>query len=412
MATTTLIMGATHESVNTAIWLASLHKPVKILADKAKIAQTLVNYQFDHQMSALWQMYTQTAQIVVVDVICDASYVWVFLDDMDVQYSPLYQTTAQVILSGVMCIGEIAQLASQFTTKQVCYVPFVFMKDSVGFASISAPDMVMIGEKHTDVHHDNALLSILLAHSQKRYVTDIKTIEFARASIMAMLATRLSFINEMARLADASGVDMTVVQQILGLDSRIGKDYLVAGWGFGGQTLPTEVALLDALYHKMNVTSQLLTTVSRINEDQKELIFRKFWRYFDGFIDDKSVMIWGAGYRPNTGRTTNSAIHPLLRLLWSYNIKTTIYTPNAGFELNELYGSQPLFSLADDAYALAEVDALFILNWLPYVTPDVDKLNQFGMPIFDAKNILTNEAIACLTGDYQGIGRNFIKNGN
>lgn len=357
--TTTLIIGVTHESINTAIWLASLHKPVKILADRAKITHTLANYQFDHQMSALWQMYTQTGQIAMVDAVCDADYIWVFLDAEGAleHCLQLYHTTAQVMLSGVMCVGEIAQLALQFITDQVCYVPFVFMKDSVGFTSISAPDMVMIGEKRADVHHHNALVLILLARSQRKYVADIKTIEFARASIMAMLATRLSFINEMARLADASGVDMTVVQHILGLDGRVGKDYLAAGWGFGGQTLPKEVALLDTLFDKMHVKSRLLSTVAQINEDQKELIFRKFWRYFDGFIDDKSVMIWGAGYRPNTGRTTNSAIHPLLRLLWSYNIKTTIYAPNSGFELNELYGDQPLFCLTQDAYMLSGQDA-------------------------------------------------------
>lgn len=409
MTDSILLIGCTNESINTAIWLASLNKSVQLLADDSAVSHTLASYKFDHQMSALWQMYTQTGQITVVDAPTTAAYVWLFLDaqGVDEQLSSLFDTTAQVILSGSVAIGDVATLANEFATSQVCYVPFVFMKDGTGFGSLSSPDMVMIGEKTLGVHTTNELLLMLLSRTDKQFVGDIKTVEFARAGIMAMLATRLSFVNEMARLADASGVDITTVQAVMGLDKRIGKDYLSAGWGFGGQTLPTEVELLDQFFKQNQVQSRLLSTVCQINEDQKELIFRKFWRYFDGFIDNKSVMIWGAGYRTNTGRTTNGAIHPLLKLLWSYGIKTSIYAPNAGFELTQIYGDEPLSGLCDDAYDLAGRDALFILNWSEAVLPNIEQLNQFGLPIFDAKNILTNDMAQHYQGDYQGIGRNY-----
>ncbi|USZ13913.1 UDP-glucose 6-dehydrogenase [Moraxella sp. FZFQ2102] len=411
MTDSILLIGCTNESINTAIWLASLNKSVQLLADESAVSHTLASYKFDHQMSALWQMYTQTGQITVVDTPSVAAYVWLFLDaqGVDKQLSSLFDTTAQVILSGSVAIGDVASLANEFATSQVCYVPFVFMKDGTGFGSLSSPDMMMIGEKSLDVHTTNELLLMLLSRTDKQFVGDVKTVEFARAGIMAMLATRLSFVNEMARLADASGVDMTTVQTVMGMDKRIGKDYLSAGWGFGGQTLPTEVELLDQFFKQNHVQSRLLSTVSQINEDQKELIFRKFWRYFDGFIDGKSVMIWGAGYRTGTGRTTNSAIHPLLKLLWSYGIKTSIYAPNAGFELTEIYGDEPLFGLCDDAYELSGCDALFILNWSEVVLPNIEQLNQFGLPIFDAKNILNNQLVAQYAGDYHGIGRNHTK---
>ena len=409
MTDSILLIGCTNESINTAIWLASLNKSVQLLADEGGVAHTLAGYKFDHQMSALWQMYVQTEQITVVKSPNTAAYVWLFLDAQGVdEYLPsLFDTTAQVILSGSVAIGDVANLANQFTTDHVCYAPFVFMKDGTGFGSLSSPDLVLIGEKHMGCHQSNALLLNLLARSEQRFIDDIGTIEFARSSIMAMLATRLSFMNEMARLADASGVDIKKVQSILSKDKRIGKDYLSAGWGFGGQTLPSEVALLDKFFQKKQVRSQLLSTVVNINEDQKELIFRKFWRYFDGFIDHKSVMIWGAGYRANTGLTVNSAIHPLLKLLWSYHIKTTIYAPNSGFELSQLYANQPLMTLVDDPYLLSNVDALFVLNWSGAIPPNLDKLNQFSMPIFDAKNVFSDKMIAKLTSDYQGIGRNF-----
>ncbi len=410
MTDSILLIGCTNESINTAIWLASLNKSVQLLADEGSVAHTLASYKFDHQMSALWQMYVQTEQITVVASPNAAAYVWLFLDAQGIdEYLPsLFDTTDQIILSGSVNIGEVAALANKFTTDHVCYVPFVFMKDGTGFGSLSSPDLVLIGEKHTGCHQSNALLLNLLARSEQRFIDDIGTIEFARSSIMAMLATRLSFMNEMARLADASGVDIKKVQSILSKDKRIGKDYLSAGWGFGGQTLPNEVGLLDQFFKQNQVQSRLLSTVSQINEDQKELIFRKFWRYFDGFIDGKSVMIWGAGYRTGTGRTTNSAIHPLLKLLWSYHIKTTIYAPNAGFELSQLYADQPLMTLVDDPYLLSNVDALFVLNWSGAIPPNLDELNQFSIPIFDAKNIFSDKMIAKLTSDYQGIGRNFL----
>ncbi len=411
MTDSILLIGCTNESINTAIWLASLNKSVQLLADDSAVSHTLASYKFDHQMSALWQMYTQTGQITVVASPVATAYVWLFLDaqGVDKQLASLLDTTAQVVLSGSVTIGDAANLANEFVTSQVCYVPFVFMKGGTGFGSLSSPDMVMIGEKTLGVHTTNELLLMLLSRTDKQFIGDIKTTEFARAGIMAMLATRLSFVNEMARLADASGVDITTVQAVMGLDKRIGKDYLSAGWGFGGQTLPTEVELLDQFFKQNHVQSRLLSTVAQINEDQKELIFRKFWRYFDGFIDGKSVMIWGAGYRTGTGRTTNSAIHPLLKLLWSYGIKTTIYAPNAGFELTQIYGDEPLSGLCDDAYDLAGRDALFILNWSEAVPPNIEQLNQFGLPIFDAKNILNNQLIAHYVGDYHGIGRNHSK---
>ncbi len=408
-----LIIGASHESINTAIWLASIQQSVMLLADADEIDNTLVHYKFDQQMSALWQMYVSIDKIRVVDSCADSLAVdvlWAFVDVMgelgQAAFQQLSDSVPQVLLSGSLPIGEMQALADDFSTDCVCYVPFVFMKDGAGFMSIAQPELLLIGEKAVGVHRENALLLTLLSRALSQYISDIQTVEFARSAIMGMLATRLSYMNELARLADATGVDIAQVQAMLGLDKRIGQQYLSAGWGFGGQTLPTETALLDAFFIKNQVSSQLLDTVCSINEDQKELIFRKFWRYFDGFIDKKTVTIWGAGYRVGTGRTINSAIHPLLRLLWSYQIQTHIYAPNAGFELNELYGDEPLFSLIDDGYALMDSDALFILNWSDVVLPDVALLNEFALPIFDAKNIFTDAMIASYTGDYHGIGRN------
>ncbi len=409
------IIGASYESLNTAIWLASLGRVVSVYAKSGAVDGVLANYKFDRQMVALWQLYVSGGQICLnTDMynhhdVQQSEYIWVFLYKDDAADLDDLGFKAQIILSGSLGIGEMTQRADGLVQDKVCYVPFVFMKDGMGFLSLSAPDLLLIGEKRAGVAEDNELIASLSTHASQRYVGDIKTIEFARSTIMAMLATRLSFMNEMARLADKAGVDIAKIETILGLDKRIGDDYLSAGWGFGGYTLPSETALLAELFAKEQVDAKLLRATCTINEDQKELIFRKFWRYFDGFIDDKSVMIWGAGYRAGTGRTTGGAIHPLLKLLWSYDIKTYVYAPNAGFELGELYGNEPLFVLSDEPYALDGLDALFVLNWLTTTKIDVDRINRHALPIFDGKNIFGDDDIARLVGYYDGIGRSICQ---
>jgi UDPglucose 6-dehydrogenase len=210
----------------------------------------------------------------------------------------------------------------------------------------------------------------------------------------------------MSRLADSQKVDIQQVSHIMGLDERVGNSYLQAGWGFGGHTLPAELLMLQQSSNEQSLAMRLLQSVIHINEDQKELIFRKFWQYFDGFIDNKTVMIWGGSYKTGSARTAGSAIHPLLALLWSYNICTLVYSDKAQTELAALYGQQPLLKLIDKPYQqLDKAQALFIISWSPEDQLDVTSLNQQAIPVFDAQNVLTSLQIDSLVGNYMGIGR-------
>ena len=310
------------------------------------------------------------------------------------------------MLSGVCDIGAANNMAAALATPYVFYLPFIFIKDGMNFSSLLQPEFVVLGEKTPNSYLECDAVSFFVNQSQQNHVTDIKTAEFSRNTIMTMLATRLSLMNELSRLADQLNVDITQVENIVGKDPRIGKDYLSAGWGFGGKTLPNELLRLTHTFQQCNIKSSLIQKVMAINEDQKELIFRKFWRHFDGFIEHKTVVIWGAGYRSGTGRTTNSAIHPLLKLLWSYQIKTLIFATNTAFELQEHYSGEPLFELIQDSYQyLPQADALFIINVSAHYSLNVNLLNQANVPIFDAKNFVNNENKIRLTTAYYGIGR-------
>ena len=419
-ATTNLplyVIGHSQEALNAAIVLASLDHTVQVVADAAAVADTLSNYRFEPQLTALWTLYSQSGQQQKITLMADATdlsshaVVWLFWDSLsgdrrDGLMQQLQSPHQQIIISGISQVGHVAQFADSLASHWVYYLPLIFMKDGANFSSMLKPDMLIVGEKTAGSHQQCRVLQFFIYHAQQYATADIQTVEFARGAIMTMLATRVSLMNELSRLADSLGVNIHTVQAMMGLDSRIGQHFLAAGWGFGGRALPTELALLKQQFDAHQVTSQLVKAVIDINEDQKELIFRKFWRHFEGFIEHKTVVIWGAGYRSGTGRTTNSAIHPLLKLLWSYDIKTYVYASNTAFELAQLYGEQPLFVCVNNPYnRLAEADALFIVNWSALQTPDIERLNVTPIPIFDAKNIINNADKARLIADYYGIGR-------
>lgn len=440
-----VFIGHSIEAVTSAVVLASLGQQVHLYADQEILAQQLHQYGFEHHLQALWQMYTQQQHIMsfalpnTADKLIQLYEVaghsntkaideqqevkqpksvilyWLFLDSVDsvwveddwlTAFNHSQQQTQPLMMSGIKQLGTIDALSQRLKRAWVYYLPFVFLKDGDAYSSMLNPSLWLLGEKTSNSRHHLSMLQPLMQHARATHYANIATIEFARSSIMAMLATRVSFMNEMSRLADSQQVDIQQVSHIMGLDERVGSSYLQAGWGFGGNTLPTELLQLQQSSQAQSLAMPLLQSVIHINEDQKELIFRKFWQYFDGFIDNKTVMIWGGSYKAGSGRTAESAIHPLLALLWSYNIRTLVYSDKAQTELAALYKQQSLLELINNPYQqLNEAQAIFIISWLPENRLDIAKLNEQAMPVFDAQNALSRTQIDGLVGDYMGIGR-------
>ncbi len=443
-----IIVGHGIEAITSAVVLASLGQTVHLYADMDVLAQQLQQYGFERHLQALWQMYDQQQQIVsqalpnsadkllqiykapaadsqddstikvaqhTKDDTAVALY-WLFLDSIKstwqddswisaFNYSD--EQTLPMVLSGIEALGRVADIAARLKRAWVYYVPFVFLQDGDAYSSMLSPSLWLLGEKTADSSRQHLRpLQPLMQHASASHCADIATIEFARSSIMSMLATRVSFMNGLSRLADSHHIDIQEVSYIMGLDARVGSSYLKAGWGFGGNTLPSELQQLEQSAQASRVEMPLLQAIQHINEDQKELIFRKFWQYFDGFIDNKTVMIWGGSYKSGSGRTAGSAIHPLLALLWSYNIRTLIYSDKAKAELHSLYSEQPLLQLLDDPYTkLHSTQALFIMSWPLHYPLEISQINKTAQPIFDAQNALTRPQIQSLVGDYMGIGR-------
>ncbi|WP_227678834.1 UDP-glucose/GDP-mannose dehydrogenase family protein [Psychrobacter immobilis] len=435
-STVCVLIGHSIEAITSAVVLASLGQCVHLYADKALLTQQIQQYGFEHHLQALWQMYEQQQVIISKELPVSADMLikgyeaaghnetdaqstvtlyWLFLDSVKLvwkednwitAFNHSYQQAIPVIMSGIEQLGHVAGLAQRLQRAWVYYVPFVFLQDGDAYSSMLNPSLWLLGEKTASSSQQLDVLKPLMQHARATHYADIATIEFTRSSIMAMLATRVSFMNEMSRLADSQNVDISQVSRIMGLDERVGSSYLKAGWGFGGNTLPTELAKLQQSSYTHSLDMPLLQSIMHINEDQKELIFRKFWQYFDGFIDNKTVMVWGGSYKSGSGRTAGSAIHPLLALLWSYNIHTLVYSDKAQQELAELYQQQPLLELITSPYQqLCDTHAIFIVSWSPRDQLDIAQINQQAMPVFDAQNALTRSQINSLIGHYMGIGR-------
>lgn len=235
------------------------------------------------------------------------------------------------------------------------------------------------------------------------------TAELIKLGVTAMLAMRVSFINEMASLASRLGVDIELVREGLASDPRIGSDYLQPGCGFGGPSFSNELLNYSAAVKAELDTTGLIDAVIAINESQREVLFRKLWRFFRGRLGGRVVAIWGAAFKPGTASLENSVVHPLLTALWAQGCSTVVYDPLAGHALRQQYPDQPLLTIETTAQgATRDADALVIVTaWEEFWNPDYDQLkdNLINPAIFDGRNIYDPDYLKEQGFRYFGIGR-------
>lgn len=233
--------------------------------------------------------------------------------------------------------------------------------------------------------------------------------EFTKLSISGMLATRISYMNDMAQVAEKLNIDIKNVKQGLAADSRIGATYLSPGVGFGGENFSHDILTLTGTVAGSGIKSQLLDQVWNINEQQKEILFRKFWNYYQGQLTGKVVAIWGASFKENTSSIDNSPIHTMLAALWAQGVTVQLHDPQALERIFELYGERSDLILSDNQYQATEhAHALCILTaWKQYWSPDYAQLLQkMAHPlILDGRNILDSDFVKAQGFAYQGVGR-------
>ncbi|NUE93462.1 UDP-glucose/GDP-mannose dehydrogenase family protein [Acinetobacter seifertii] len=233
--------------------------------------------------------------------------------------------------------------------------------------------------------------------------------EFTKLSISGMLATRISYMNDLALVAEKLGIDIANVKHGIAADTRIGAAYLSAGVGFGGENFSHDILTLSSTVSETGVKSRLLEQVWAINEQQKEILFRKLWNYYHCDLSGKTVAIWGASFKENTPSTHNSPIHILLAALWAQGVKVRLHDPQALNEIAALYGTrEDLILYADQYEAVQGAHALCLVTaWKQYWSPDFKQLQQLMQHplILDGRNIYDPAYVKSKGFAYEGVGR-------
>ncbi|QWZ60930.1 nucleotide sugar dehydrogenase [Acinetobacter pittii] len=233
--------------------------------------------------------------------------------------------------------------------------------------------------------------------------------EFTKLSISGMLATRISYMNDLAMVAEKLGIDIANVKHGIAADTRIGAAYLSAGVGFGGENFSHDILTLSSTVSETGAKSRLLEQVWAINEQQKEILFRKLWNYYHCNLNGKIVAIWGASFKENTSSIHNSPIHILLAALWAQGVTVRLHDPQALDEIAATYGDRKDLVLCTDQYEAARgAHALCLVTaWKQYWSPDFKQLQQLMQHplILDGRNIYDPAYVKAKGFAYEGVGR-------
>ena len=324
------------------------------------------------------------------------------------------------IVMSALPIGSLDQLQehaeqamSVHTHKQpvsVVGLP-LFCREGSALADFSKPiNLLICGENGSPaITQTLELMRPFVRQASHIMIVPHTTGELIKMGVNAMLATRISFINEMASLAEKLGVDIELVREGLAADPRIGADYLHAGCGFGGPSFAEGLLSYAKTLRQEIDTSGLIDAVLAINESQREILFRKVWRFFQGRLAGKKIAIWGAAFKAGTASLENSVVHPLLQGLWAQGCITQVFDPLASEALYLQYGANPLLHIAQSAYeATEQADALVLVTaWDEFWSPDFEllKKNLKQAVVFDGRNMYEPDFMAEQGFRYFAIGR-------
>jgi UDPglucose 6-dehydrogenase len=284
-----------------------------------------------------------------------------------------------------------------------------FLKEGAAIADFMKPDRVVIG---TDSDRATELLRSLyepFTHNRDRMIVmDVRSAELTKYAANAMLATKISFMNELANLAERFGADIESVRIGLGSDPRIGYAFIYPGVGYGGSCFPKDVQALQRSAQEVGYDASILAAVESVNDRQKQILFNKIKAHF-GELRGKTVAIWGLAFKPNTDDMREASSRVLMESLWSVGAKVRAYDPVAMPECLRIYGHRPDLSLCQSSHeALEGADALAIVTeWREFRSPDFDHIKSaLHTPvIFDGRNIYDPEQMAQAGFSYYAIGR-------
>ncbi|MBL8597294.1 MAG: UDP-glucose/GDP-mannose dehydrogenase family protein [Devosia sp.] len=285
-----------------------------------------------------------------------------------------------------------------------------FLKEGSAVADCMRPDRIIVGTSSKDAE---MLLRQLYApfnrNHEKMIVMDARSAELTKYAANAMLATKISFMNEMAGIADRLGADIEWVRKGIGSDPRIGYSFIYPGIGYGGSCFPKDVQALIRTAEKAGVTPTVLSAVEERNTAQKQVLFDKIAQYFGSELKGKTFALWGLAFKPNTDDMREAPSRVIMEALWNAGAKVRAYDPEAMHETARIYGVRSDLDLVGTREeALKGADALIIATeWKVFQSADFETIKaQLKHPvIFDGRNIYDPAFMQAQGFDYFAIGR-------
>ena len=289
-----------------------------------------------------------------------------------------------------------------------------FLKEGDAVADCMRPDRIVVGASNPD---SVALMRRLYAPFNRNHdrvvEMDVRSAELTKYAANAMLATKISFMNEIANIAEKVGADIEQVRQGIGSDPRIGWHFIYPGAGYGGSCFPKDVQALARTAQQHGHEPKLLNAVEAVNEAQKGHLYQLIQRHYDRGEDEgvrgKTFAVWGLAFKPNTDDMREASSRRLLAQLWEGGASVRAYDPEATEEARRIFGERDDLVFCDNAYdALDGADALVVVTeWKQFRSPDFVRLREVlnDAVVFDGRNLYDPQEIEAAGLAYYGIGR-------
>ena len=285
-----------------------------------------------------------------------------------------------------------------------------FLKEGAALNDFMKPDRIVVG---ADDEKTKSLMRQLYAPFNRNHdrilFMDIASAELTKYAANAMLATKISFMNEVANIAELLGADIELVRQGIGSDPRIGYHFIYAGCGYGGSCFPKDVKALKRTAESNNYQARILSAVEDVNFDQKAVILDKITKHHGDDLTGMTFSVWGLAFKPNTDDMREAPSRVIINGLLDKGASIKAYDPVAAEEASKLYSEEQSILFYDDIYQCAEqTDSLVIITeWKNFKSPDFERLkNSMNQAlIFDGRNIYEPQVLSEYGFKYYGIGR-------
>jgi UDPglucose 6-dehydrogenase len=285
-----------------------------------------------------------------------------------------------------------------------------FLKEGAAISDFMKPDRIVVGtENPRSIQVMRELYGPFNRNHERLLFMDIRSAELTKYAANSMLATKISFMNELSNIAEILGADIEKVRIGIGSDPRIGFQFIYPGCGYGGSCFPKDVQALAKTALEVGYRPELLHAVESVNHHQKDLLFKKMSDFFDGKLSGKTVALWGLAFKPNTDDMRAASSRTLMEALWGAGASVRAFDPVAREEAERIYGQRGDLHLCENAdEALEGADVLAVVTeWIEFRSPDFQEVREkLNYPaIFDGRNIYDPQAVTSAGLIHYSIGR-------